>query len=236
MSDRRDRIREALERQREGPELPHFGDWRDLLRGLRGPAGEPGNRGSSGAPGRTGDTGLQGLAGTEMPMLDAFGPLTLFGLGVPIAAYSFGALVSTSWPTANLALYVPVLVTETFQAIQLAANNGATVSGNLDLGIYDHSGNRLVSTGSTAQAGTTTLQIISIASTQLLPGRYYLAQVLDNVTGTHRGPSATSVQDWRAMGCYQQAAAFPLPAAAVFAQFTGARIPNVIVARSPGLL
>jgi hypothetical protein len=53
--------------------------------------------------------------------------------------------------------------------------NGATASGNMDVGIYDYAGTRLVSSGSTAQSGTSAFQDFDITDTLLGPGIFYLA-------------------------------------------------------------
>ena len=53
--------------------------------------------------------------------------------------------------------------------------NGATVIGHYDAGIYTTTGNRVLSTGSTAQVTANALQVVSVAPTLLPPGPYYLA-------------------------------------------------------------
>jgi hypothetical protein len=235
MSDRRDRIAEVLRRRQEGPELPHFGDWRDLLRGLRGPAGEPGARGSSGAPGRTGDTGLQGLKGDAGVTSMVFGSHTAAGVGQVLAAIAIGIPTSIAWPTANLAMFVPVALSEAITVVKMAWMNGATVSGNVDVGIYDAAGNRLVSIGSTAQAGVTNSQVVDVADTLLSAGRYYLGLAMDNITGTMRMSAPDTLGTVKAMGVLQMAAAFPLPLAAVFAAAANTRVPQIWASLSVNL-
>lgn len=126
------------------------------------------------------------------------------------------------WTTANIARYYPVLVPEPTIVTKIAVRIG-TSSGNLDLGIYDEQGVRLVSSGSTAMAATSTMQVIDITDTLLTPGVYYLAIAVDNTTASFNninnstGPLAGACS---MMGIRQEASAFPLPATATFAATT----------------
>lgn len=71
--------------------------------------------------------------------------------------------------------------------------NGSTVNGNMDMGIYSWNAfgttcQKLVSVGSTAQTGTSTLQIATPSSPYLLDrGSYYLAITNSGATGTTWG-------------------------------------------------
>ena len=92
-------------------------------------------------------------------------------------------LVSSStatYPTADLAIYVPVRVkTRVVVRKMLAAI--ATASGNVDIGIYNAGGTRLVSTSTTAAAAPL---VVDVTDTTLGPGLHYLAVVADNTTIT----------------------------------------------------
>ena len=133
--------------------------------------------------------------------------------------------VSTAYPTANQALYVPFCLTRPIIVAQLFWVNGATVSGNVDAGIYSVDGVLLVSTGSTAQAGTSVSQVVDITDTQLGTGLFYLAIAVDNTTATLIRGTAGSVARCAAMGCANQGSAFPLPAPATFATIASNYIP-----------
>lgn len=91
---------------------------------------------------------------------------------------------SAAWPTQYKAIYVPIRVKKRMVIVKLGIANGATASDNLDLGLYDAVGTRLVSTGSTAQSGTTTEQVIDVTDTTIGPGLYYLAACFSGTTGT----------------------------------------------------
>lgn len=99
-----------------------------------------------------------------------------------------GAFASAVWPTTNLAILFPFVLSQPITVQKMFVCNGSAVSGNFDIGIYDDGGgsstvNKIVTAGSTAQAGTNAPQTVSITATALLPGRYYAALCFDNGTG-----------------------------------------------------
>lgn len=129
---------------------------------------------------------------------------------------SFGNFGTTA---ANAARYVPIYIQETVTAYSLSFPARGTSSGNFDLGIYDEVGNRLTSTGSTAMPprlnAWTTGDFPDIVLTR---GVYYLAMALSSATQQFTFISFTNAGYMpRALGCYSQASAFPLPATATFA-------------------
>lgn len=137
---------------------------------------------------------------------------------------------SAAWPSANRAIFVPFNVYHTLTIVQMLVFNGATASGNIDVGLYDLGGARLVSIGSTAQAGTSAYQAFDITDTTLNPGQYYMGVALDNATGTLNRWSANAAE-WRGLGLQQMASAFPLPATATFALVASAYLPWVMASR-----
>ena len=93
---------------------------------------------------------------------------------------------AAAWPVTNKAFYVPVLVDRIVTVKKMAVIDGATLNGNVDVGIYDEAKNRLVSIGSgTAQAGTSAVQTFDITDTTLNPGLYYLAMSTNSNTATY---------------------------------------------------
>jgi hypothetical protein len=90
-----------------------------------------------------------------------------------------------------------------------------TASGNVDVGIYSSDGTtltRLVSSGSTAAAGASAVQTITVASAALVPSfSYYLAVAPDNAIVTIGRVAITSAIS--ALGKRVQAftSGFPLP-------------------------
>ena len=152
---------------------------------------------------------------------------------------------ASAWGTANVAIHMPFIVRHSFPIKQLRLVNGAAVSGNLDLGVYDSDAEGLartllVSTGSTAQSGTTDVQLVNVSTNILSAGLYYMASVLDNGTGEVFGPSLrlqtnlSSADSINTMdGVFQEASAFPLPATATPVLLTAdpTRVPIMYVGR-----
>ncbi len=139
---------------------------------------------------------------------------------------SWGAPASAVWASASRAIYIPFRISKPIAVVNLYCFNGAVVNGNIDLGIYDVAGTRIVSTGSTAQAVINSLQAVAITSTVIGPGMFYMAIALDGTVGTIFTSRAVGAIPHRiAMGMAQQAAAFPLPATATFATITDNSLP-----------
>jgi hypothetical protein len=144
--------------------------------------------------------------------------------------------VSATWPAANLALYTPILIEEPVTAYRLGWYNGATVSGNVNAAIYNMHGTQLVVTGSTAQTGASTIQEVDVTDTPLTPGYYYLALIMDNVTGT-MFRMALNQMVCNALGQKQQSVgSINLPTTATFASLSQANIPLVFANCTPAAL
>lgn len=155
-----------------------------------------------------------------------FSPITPESLGASLNAMGL-SMGPVGWPTANKAFYIPISVGGIVTIRKMFIVNGATLSGNVDVGIYDRGGVRLVSIGSTAQAGISVVQEFDITDTILKPGLYYLACAIDNATATieHVGPALNVAMG---LGIAEQTSAFPLPATATFGALTGTtRVPFI---------
>lgn len=98
--------------------------------------------------------------------------------------------------------------------------NGATINGNVDVGIYDQDLRRVCSTGAIAQSGANAFQSAAFpVPGQLLAGRpYYLAVVSSSPTGTIMGIDCAAVAAARTLGIGQATSNYPLPA--VFTNLT----------------
>lgn len=150
--------------------------------------------------------------------------------GMILCSSGRSAAASAVWPSANRALFIPVVVPCRVTVFQLGWYNGATASGNVDAGIYDLAGNRLVSTGSIAQAGVSALQLVDTTDTVLPPGNYFLALAMDNITGTIFSSGPGSQHLLRACGVQEQATAFALPSTATFSAPSSNYLPHVVAA------
>lgn len=129
------------------------------------------------------------------PTSISIGPHSFEAIGGGTMRTATGAAwASATWPTTNLAILYPfrLALPTTFRSFWIL--NGSAVSGNFDIAVYDDGGgtstvNRLASSGSTAQAGTSAPQIV--ASTFTLPaGNFYMALCFDNTTATMQAKSS----------------------------------------------
>lgn len=144
-----------------------------------------------------------------LPPLPTISPISTESivLGASATLSSFASAVLT----ANRAYLIPFHIQEPITVTKLFCANGATASGNVDVGIYSSSFVRIASSGSTAQAGTNTLQIFDITDITIGPGDFYLAIALNNGTGTIFSQNV-GVTIGNRIGLLQMASAFPLPA------------------------
>lgn len=158
-------------------------------------------------------------------------PLLIFpgmrqSLGTVLNGMGLG-LGAIGWSSANKAIYIPFQVSEIFIVDNMYTINGGTVSGNIDVGIYEHGGTRLVSSGSTAQAGASSIQEFNVTNTTLNPGLYYFAVAVSNTTATLEMWTPTAAIS-RSLGVMEETSAFPLPSTATFASISGtSRFPFV---------
>ena len=145
------------------------------------------------------------------PTFPTLGTFHKNAIGVALAAIGVSEPASAAWPTANMALAFPFVISKTTTVKELWCSNGATASGNVDIGIYDETFAKIISTGSVAQSGTDTCQQFDITDTVLVPGTYYLALSCDNGTATFYRFSVTAIRVLQSLGVYRQLTAFPLP-------------------------
>lgn len=128
-------------------------------------------------------------------------------------------VASAVWPTANLGLFVPFTLHSPFYVTKLFWLNGTVVSGNVDLGIYqehsitDQAATLLTETGSTAQAGTSAIQVVTLGTPIMLSaGNYSWCLASSTVVATF-GRVALSQQTTQLIGgSGQQPTSIPMPA------------------------
>lgn len=145
---------------------------------------------------------------------------------------ALGTLGSGTWPAQNLALYIPFRVESPVTVVKITWTNGATVNGNLDVGIYDRYGNLLVNKGSTAQSGTSAIQTADITDTLLNPGNYFMALCSNSATATFQRWSNPSAVYLRGCGVQQEdrgASAPTLATTATFANPANAYLPGMVL-------
>ncbi len=147
-----------------------------------------------------------------------------------MANFGFASPASAVYPSSNLLIGVPFVLQAPAVVRQLISMNGATASGNIDMGILDESGNLLTSAGSTAQSGTSTVQVYNVSDVALAAGTlYYVAVAMDNTTGTLYRWAPTNAGFGRMVGLVQMATAFPIPSSVTFATYAQTYMPHLAV-------
>ncbi len=146
------------------------------------------------------------------------------------ARYTVTAYSASAWTTANTAVFCPFTVPWAFLAKKMGVQV-TTQSGNMDIGIYDEKGTRLVSMGSQA-VGAAGVQTFDITDTWLLPGTYFMAMNVDTTAAFFQGVPAASVLTGtgRTLFLLQQAVgAVALPNPATYASFVARTVPLMLV-------
>lgn len=151
--------------------------------------------------------------------------LSTNALGTAVALWATATGVSTA---ANAVFYYPFLVYEPATAVKMSYIVGGVQNGNCDLGIYDSSKNKLVSSGTTAQGAINTLQELDITDTALTPGIYMMAITLSSATGTFfRSVPADELSQSSFPMLTETTGVFGLPTTAAWASSTNATPPIV---------
>jgi len=127
------------------------------------------------------------------------------------------ALTSNAWPAAmqNDAYISREWNPEPFEASFAYLMNGTTPGGNIDIGVYTESGEKIIATGATAQVGANQTQFISIVKTVIPSGVLLLALAADTGGVQFMRPNVTTPSFPAGMlaayGWAQAAASMPLP-------------------------
>jgi hypothetical protein len=129
-------------------------------------------------------------------------------------------------PAANVVMYVPFVTNSPLTVTRLWWWVSAA-AGNIDLGIFDDAGLKLVSTGTTLVAGSSVIQSVDVTDTVIPKGSYYFGLVASTVTTltiSRFDPAAGIAQG---LGCLEQTlGGLPLPSNATFAKYTRAYVPT----------
>lgn len=159
---------------------------------------------------------LPGLA-----VISSTSPRTMIGDALRTGTWA-GA--SAAWPAANRGIFVPFSIDTEIEVVRMWTYNGATAAGNIDLAILNMHGGRVVSTGSTAQSGTSTIQVFTVTTTKLTPGQWIMGMAANSTSTTiFRVSPSTSYQ--ATCGVRIMTSAFPIPASVTGATPTSAYVP-----------
>ncbi len=120
-------------------------------------------------------------------------PWSFQSIGLEIRTSNSGNPGSQNWPAANVGVFIPFTIPEPVTFTKMFWGNGSAVAGNIDVGLFDESGTRLVSIGTTAQATVSTIQVVDITDTTLARGRWYLGMTSDTSGATQKVLQAVPV-------------------------------------------
>lgn len=93
--------------------------------------------------------------------------------------------VASTWGTAHRAVYIPMLIEHAVTITRMGWQNGATVTGQAEAGIYTFEGKRLLTTGTQNQSGASDLQFFDTPDITLTPDIYFWAMRVNNTTATY---------------------------------------------------
>ena len=148
----------------------------------------------------------------SLSLPDGYGCISPFDLSsIASVLGTMGTPSAATWPTTNLAIAIPFRISRSIVLSKAWWYNGATVSYNVDVGIYSADWTKLGSIGSTAQ-GSASVIVSANLTTEFGPGLFYLAMAMSNALGTAWRSSSMTLSDMRACGCAQMASALALPA------------------------
>jgi hypothetical protein len=144
-----------------------------------------------------------------------------------------GAPASNNWPTANLAIYIPLSLPWSYTVNRVFWINGATVGGNCSVAVLDSAGVRLATSGSTVTSGASTIQYVTLGSPLVMSaGRYFLGISFSGTTTVSWLTTGVTADFGRMMGLFQQASAHPIPTTATFASFASIGYPFAGITRT----
>ena len=199
---------------------------RATYRRCNAPAPFSGGRGRGSGVGATGCEGSLPL--NDWPRLLTFpdgvitiSPLSACSLGLAPGSLGLSAI---AWPANDTALFIPFRISSPFLIASIFWRN-ATTSGNVDAGVYDAAGTKLLSTGSIAGSGA--MQVVDVTDTLIGPGLFYIAFASSTTGASFRSVANFTANELKVLGCAQQATALPLPATATFATITAVAVPEV---------
>lgn len=134
---------------------------------------------------------------------------------------------SATYPSANLAIFIPIFTLVPFRAQGGIWVNGSSVTGTADLGVYTLLGTRVVSTGATTRSGASSVQGQDFAAEVLIPpGAYYLAfSASSGAANTAFLNTSVTSAIGKPAGLLQMASAHALPATATFAAWASTGYP-----------
>jgi hypothetical protein len=138
---------------------------------------------------------------------------------------------SITW-VANQSVFVPISIPFDYPVNRVFWVNGSVVGGNANFGIFDRSGKRIYSTGSTVTAGASAPQFTTPTPFILPAGEYYFAYAASGTTNVVAGSVAVTAAMLALGGVVGQASNLALANPATFATVGQALYPYCGVTRT----
>lgn len=119
---------------------------------------------------------------------------------------------NAAWPAANRGIAVPLFLPAPAIVNRFMYVIGTTGAVNVDIGIYRRDLTKIITTGSTAVAGSNACTFINVTDTLLAPGHYWMAMSCDSTTTTTFNRIAPGqLGSLELSGCKRLSTSFPLP-------------------------
>ena len=142
------------------------------------------------------------------------------------------------WPSANLAIYQPLILPYHYTVRRLVSGSGTLsgTPGHYCIGIYNSAGVLLYSSGSVTLVTNAAPQIHTMSSPlKLIASQlYFLGYSVDNVADQIVWSNGVAANQLQVIGIYEQTSAFPLPSTATFSTISNACLPYIGVSRVSG--
>lgn len=153
-------------------------------------------------------------------------PFSQESLGMCARAGS-GTVATAAWPTVNKVFYVPFVLASPITVNRFFWANGTTAStNNMQVGVYDASGNSIKIGTATPASGASQPQFDNVADFSLAAGRLYYMACWGSGTTTHILRAAGTTRIYRGMGMFEQTGqSSTMPNTATFAVCTAAYLP-----------
>ena len=133
-------------------------------------------------------------------------------------------IVSTAYPLANLAIYVPFSVSEPVTAYEGWVVTGTVAGGNFDIGIYSAAGVRLTSSGATARTASDVNNTTTMTNYDLKPGLYYYMAFAADATSNYFA-AAQVAGLYEVHGVLESTSSYVLPSGPTLSRTTRAYMP-----------
>lgn len=133
---------------------------------------------------------------------------------------------SATWPSATLALGVPLNIDRSYTVKSTFTANGAAAAGNTEVSIYTLGGLQLMSTGAVTMSGTNVPQVYTLPTpVYLSPGSYMMFMGCSSTTAQFLRLSTTATRNAKMMGMAQIASGPPLASQVTLASTTSTYLP-----------